>query len=350
MKKKIKCILVLGLFLSSPLLAQKKVTDVRSITLTTSKIEKKISKVGTVFPLQSVIIANLNEGLVEKLFLEAGQVVKKEQIMAHIGAIDSKLSLNEARNKLNQQKINLEYSKKNYTRQTNFYKKDIINLAQFEQIESQYKLSQLAEKSARLQVKKTRINYNRTIIKAPISGVIDEKFFEVGEFAKKGSGIYRIISNDKLIIKFAINENELQNFVLEQKAKISFDALVGQEYTGTIQKISPSANIQTKTFQVEIELANKQNQIRPGITARIELQIVKQGKHILIPLSTIVEGSKGKLVYLNNNGIAQEMLIQIGENIDDKVVVKTGLKIGDQLIIQGQQFLNNKDKINDLTL
>jgi RND family efflux transporter MFP subunit len=348
MKKYIWCVLLLSLFLSPALLAQNRATDVRSIALTTSKVEKKISKVGTVFPLQEVVISSLNEGLVEKLLLEEGQRVKKGQILAHVGAVDNKISLDEARVSLNQQKSSLEYSKKNYTRQNNLYKKGIINLSQFEQIESRHKQNELTERSARLKVKRARLNYDRSIIKSPIDGVIDQKFFEVGEFARKGDSVYKIIRSDKLKIEFAINENEIKDFSKGQAAKIYLDALEGQEYSGVVGKISPSANIQNKTFQVEVELENQKGEIRPGITARIELQIAKEGERILIPLSAIVEGTKGRLVYLNENGVAKEVLISTEENIDDKVVVQKGLKVGDRLIVQGQQFLNNNDKVNDL--
>ena len=345
--KKYISVLVLSILIITTILAQNKPTDVRSITISASKVNKTISKVGTVFSLKTIIVASFNRGLVEKTFLETGQAVKKGQILTHIGAIDSKLSLKEAKNFLAQQTTNLVYTKKNWIRQSEFYKKGIINLAQFEQVQNQYQLAQIAEKSANLQVRRAKINYNRSIIKAPISGIIDEKFFEVGEFVGSGEQVYRIIQNDKLQIEFAINENELQSFQIGQKGIIYFDAVAGK-YQGVVQKISPSANPQTKTFQVEIVLNNKEKKIHPGITARIELNITKDGEHILIPLAAIIESTKGRLVFLNENKKAKEVFVSTGENFGNNVLVKSGLEIGDKLIIQGQQFLNNNDKINDL--
>lgn len=341
------CALVFSFVIITPLLAQDKPTDVRSVAVATSEVHKPTSRVGTVFALKTVVLASFSGGLVEKIFLEEGNTVKKGQVLAHIGTIDSKLSLAEAKNFLAHQKTNLLYEQKNWTRQAEFYKKGIINLAQFERTENQYKLTQIAEKSASLKVRKAKINYDRSIIKTPISGIIDEKFFEVGEFASPGNKVYKVIRDDKLQIEFSINENELQSFQVGQKGTIYFDAVAGK-YQGVIQKISPSANARTKTFQVKIVLDNKEKKIRPGITARIELNIIKAGKHILIPLAAIIESSRGRLVFLREGEKAKEVLIGTEENIGSKVLVKSGLKVGDRLIVQGQQFLNNNDKINDL--
>ena len=347
MKKYILSTLIFILF--APFLLAQKAVDVKSIVIKATSIEKMISKVGTAFSFRSVLVATSSEGLVEKLFFDEGQTVNKGQILAHVGEIDNKLLLQEAQNNLKKQRTNLAYNKKDYTRQANFYKKKIINLSQFELVKNQYQLSQISKDFATIQLQKAKINYGRATIKAPIAGIIDQKFFEVGEFARKGDQVYRVIQNDILKIKFAINESELLDFPLGQKAKISFDALARQEYRGVIKRISPSANIQTKTFQVEIEISNSNNEIRAGITSRVELKITKPGKHILIPLAAIVEGSKGKIVYLNKNSKAQEVLITTGENIGNKIVVKTGLNIADKLVIQGQQFLNNNEAINDLS-
>lgn len=345
--KKYIALVVLTYFIANTIFAQNKATDVRSIAIKTSKVNRIISKVGTVFASKSVMISSLNGGLVEKLFLEEGQEVKKNKVLAHIGTIDSKLNLNDARNLLSQQKINLEYTKKNWERQKEFYKKGIINLAQFEQIENQYKLAQIREKSAKLGERRARIHYNRAIIKTPISGVVDKKFFEVGEFVGPGKTVYQIFNDTKLKINFSINENELQDFQIGQSGKIYFDALAGK-YTGAIQKISPSANTQTKTFQIEMVLNNENKKIRPGITARMEIEILKEGEHILIPLEAIIESSQGKLVFLNKNGVAKEAPISTGENVNSQVLVTSGLQIEDRLIIKGQQFLNDNDPINDL--
>ena len=343
-----KTLLIALFVLAIPLLLAQEITNVETLEIRASKVEKIISKVGTVTPFREVIISALNEGLVEKLSYEEGQKVNKGKSLAHIGASDYKLNLDEVQNSLRQQQVNFNYNKKNYTRQKTFFEKGIINQAQFEQIESQYNLSQIAVSAARIRVQRARRSYNYSTLPAPISGVIDKKFIEIGEFARKGDRIYSLMEEDKLKVEFVINESELEDFSIQQQAKLKFDALPNQEYTGAITKISSSANTQTKTFQVEISLNNPENKIRPGITARISMNISKAGNNILIPLAAIVEGTKGKIVYLDKDGRAKEVGIIVEENIGSQALVTQGLSIGDKLIVKGHQFLNDGVAINDI--
>ena len=343
----------MGLLIYSSLLAQQKKqerkTNVQSEVIQPIQIKKNISKVGTTFALKEVLVANINAGVVEELFFVEGSKVKKGQIIAHVGAIDQKINLEEANSFLKQQKINLDFSEKNYKRQSKLYKKGIINLSQFEQIEAQYRINQTAHDSATLRKKRAEIDYNQSLIKSPISGIINQKYLEVGEFAKRGDPVYEIIKTDEIIIKFFINENELPKLFVGQKATITFDAILDKKYTGKISNISTSANTQTKTFEIELNLNNKNEGIYPGITSRILIHLFEQKPQILIPLSAIIESIAGKTVYLNQNSVAKLTAIQVGETIGDKVVVKNGLKAGDRLIVVGQQFLNENDPINDLT-
>ena len=319
--------------------------DIEVMKIKKSSIARNIDKVGVAEAYLESVISTANEGTIENLYYDEGQRVQKGKIIAKIGTSDFNLLLKTAQANVNQQQLSMKFLSKTYERQKKLFEKNIISLAEFEKIENQYEAQKINLQLAVLNYQQAQNNYKDSIIKAPFNGIFKKKNVELNEFVRKGDVIYILIQDNILKVNFAVNEKELSVFGINKRVEIFFDTHINKKYVGNIKKISSTANVSTKNFTVETSIKNPQYIIRPGVTARIKTNEAAKEK-FFIPLSAIIETSRGRVVYIHNNGTSKEVKVVTGEVIGDKIEVRNGLVEGNELIVKGQQFLNAGDSVN----
>ena len=104
----------------------------------------------------------------------------------------------------------------------------------------------------------------------PFASIIDESYVELGDYLKKGDSIVKIVDLDPLHINLTANENEINKIRLNQQAKVT----IGENYlTGRINFISKTSDIETRNFEIQVEIQNNNNMIFSGLSSEIEIQL-----------------------------------------------------------------------------
>ena len=124
---------------------------------------------------------------------------------------------------------------------------------------------------------------------------------------------------------------------------ITSDVFTDKEFKGIIEIVSPVIDATTHTFQVQIKISNAGGVLRPGMFARVGVDFDKI-KAKVVPYQSVLklQSSNERYVFLNDNGTAKRVKVQIGKRYDDKVeIMSDELKEGDQLVVVGQARLVN---------
>jgi RND family efflux transporter MFP subunit len=185
-------------------------------------------------------------------------------------------------------------------------------------------------------------------ITAPISGQITSKNVEIGAELNPGQIIASISQTDKVKVIINLPSEDIYQINLGQ------EVIINQNIKAEITNIAPSANQQTKKVEVEILVDNKDNKLIPGTFVDIKIKknnqnTVKNGI-IMIPLKAITITQAESYVFLvdtneNNELIAKKQIVTLGDNEADSVEIKSGLKIGDKVIIDGSKSIENNSLI-----
>lgn len=130
------------------------------------------------------------------------------------------------------------------------------------------------------------------------------------------------------------------------KADIISDLYPDKPFKGEIFRIYPTIDNSSKTFVVEIKIQNDNLKLRPGMFAKVRINF-GEGSALLVPSIALIKqtGTNDMYVYINENNIAIKKLVKIGSIINDKTEIIEGLSIGDELIVVGQNKLENKTPI-----
>jgi membrane fusion protein (multidrug efflux system) len=125
------------------------------------------------------------------------------------------------------------------------------------------------------------------------------------------------------------------------------DVYKNEKFTGTVYRVSPTINPGTRSFNVELELPNRNDLLKPGMFARVSMDL-GEVETFVVPANTVLvqEGTNTRFVFIEKTKVARRIEVSIGKRFDDQLeILSSNIKEGDNLVIQGQSRLINGDKI-----
>lgn len=195
------------------------------------------------------------------------------------------------------------------------------------------------ERVALAALRATETRFNRSIVPAPLDGVVSDLLKERGEYVDFGTPMVELVQIDRLNAVIPVPERDIPRFNLGDSVEIQFDAFPGETFTGTIFRIQPSADLTTRTYPVEVELPNPDGRLRPGMTARAAMVRERHPDAIVIPLFAIRPMENQYFVVLEQDGFAHLRQVVPGKISGDQVHILSGLSAGERLIVSGHRDL-----------
>ncbi|NQV86800.1 MAG: efflux RND transporter periplasmic adaptor subunit, partial [Woeseiaceae bacterium] len=180
------------------------------------------------------------DGEVRELLVEEGDMVRKNQILATLDGDRLRLELSESQARLRK-------LQRDFARKKELQDKGLISEGDFEKI--QYDLEAL---EASYNLAKLELDYTK--IRAPIDGVVSERYLKLGNTIKTGEPVFRVTSYDPLVAYMFVPEREFRQIAAGQPVNIAIDALPGIPVIAAVTRISPVVDPLTGTFKITIEL------------------------------------------------------------------------------------------------
>ncbi len=191
---------------------------------------------------------------------------------------------------------------------------------------------------------KARIDLENTAIKAPFTGIVEERPARIGDFLTVGAPCARLVKLHPLLVVGEVSERRVNRLSVGQKGTARF--VTGEKVEGTISFISPSARTETRTFRVELQVDNRQNRIRNGITADVYLPLKSGQGHLISPAYMTLDdaGRIGVRTIIRGN-IVRFVPVTVLEQ-GDKGVWVTGLPSRTIIITAGQEYVIDGQKVD----
>lgn len=306
----------------------KKVALISTFTVKEEVFNHYLELQGNVSTKNLLVIYPEYAGILSKVYVREGQYVKKGQILAKID--DGGLS-----QQLAQLQIRSDLAKTTFERQDRLWKQNIGSEMQYLQAKSNFEVQQQA-------VNQIQIQLDKTIVKAPFSGTIDDVISEQGSVVAPGqSQLMRIINLDNMYIETNVPESNILTVVKNKTVIVEFPVL-GKTIHAKIRQASNYINPANRTFKVEIAVPNKDKSIKPNLTVKLKINDYTNKKALLIPQSIISENSKGEqYIYViidkqeDNIAVVKKAIIQTGKTQGDVIEVLSGIENGTEIIKEG---------------
>ena len=310
----------------------KKKTNVRIQEVNLESLSIKSTYVGNLLPNQRVIMRSEIDGVIENIYFDEGDEIVNNKKLIDISTkeLSLKLKIAFADSKL---------AETNLKRDEKLAKDNLIPNAQLDQTRT------FAER-ALLNRELAKISLNKSIINSPLSGTVKTRFVKVGEFVRKGDRLVEILNVDRILVKVNIPEQEILQINIGQKVDIELYILEKKIFEGKVKKIGLEADASNRTFPVEIEVNNRERELRPGMLARVTFTKRVDQDQVVIPRHTILERDSGRIVYVVDKGKAFQREVSTGISQREKVQILVGLGRGEQLVVEGHTKLTDGEEIN----
>lgn len=189
-------------------------------------------------------------------------------------------------------------------------------------------------------------NSQMATVRAPFSGVVVDMNAEVGEVAPPGTPLLRLVQLDPILVTVALSDRDISLAEVGSVAHIQLDARSGI-FEGKVTAISQAANLKTRAFEATIQLPNPDGKLLPGMIASVSLmsKATSGDKRLVIAQDWLVTRRNGVGVFVEEQGKARWRSVKLGEILRRQVVVESGLKTGDALIIVGHRDLVEGDDV-----
>lgn len=300
---------------------------------TESELADTFTLPAVIEPNRVVTVAAEVSGRIERIGPEKGDRVSAGDLLVELNS-------DLLRPQFEMTKSQVEFNQIEFERMENLVKENATARRDLDNAKTQRDVSkaQLEEIQARLE---------RTRILAPLSGVMNNKLVEEGEYVDPGMPVAEIVETDTVKVVVDIPESDVGFFSVGDKADVRAD-IKGQQktLTGEMIFISELADPMTRSTRVEIALENKQRLLRSGQIVQVLLTRRMLKNAILIPLLAVIPMEEGKAVYVANSSEAKRKDVELGIIKEDRVQVLSGLEPGDRLIISGHRFVAPEQTVN----
>ncbi|MCI0694428.1 efflux RND transporter periplasmic adaptor subunit [candidate division KSB1 bacterium] len=264
-------------------------------------------------------------GQVGKLLAEEGDVVRAGQALAQLDEQELILQLRES-------EIRAQTAKSNFERTKNMFEKNLVSKENLEDMRYQYESAQAAYETAKLKV-------DYTDIRSPIAGVVTGRLIELGQRVNLNQAVFRVADFDPLRAVIHVPERDMRQVRVGQQARITAEALTGNEFSGKVRMISPIVDPASGTMKVTIDINDRTGLLKPGMFVTTFIITETHADALVIPKKALILESDADQVYVYDNGVARKVTLQLGFQESDRVEVLSGLNEGEQVVTVGQEGL-----------
>jgi RND family efflux transporter, MFP subunit len=313
-------------------------------------IVKKAVATGSILPLEEVLIKPNISGVIEEIFVEGGDFVKSGDLLAKIKVVPNLSALNDAKNAIDEAKINLDDQMRNLERQTTLFGKGVISKTDMERAQVTYDQAKQAYAAAnkRYDIVKTGTtsgfsNAANTMIRATVSGMVLEVPVEVGNQViesnnfNEGTTIAAIADVNKMIFEGKVDESEVGRIKEDLPLEITVGAIENKVFDAVLDYIAPKGKEENGAIQFEIKGSLKKQDttfIRAGLSANASIILARADSVLAVKEALVQFDGDTKKPFVEVETANQQFErrdVELGVSDGIFVEIKSGLAATDKI-------------------
>ncbi len=303
-----------------------------------------VSAVGTVEAFEEIQVTSRVTGVVEKVRFHEGETVTAGKPLAEIEPQRFQLAVEAARAALAKTRAAMAEAEAGLARRE---KATVDNpgLVPGEELETwrtRVATAKAEVHSAQVALDRAELDRRDAFVRAPVAGILQSRTVRTGQYVQPGTVLATLIQRDPLLLRFDVPARDAAG--LREGMRIEFGGSGAQEpYRAVIKLVTTAADPNTRMVKVTAEVDDpRKDTLRAGSFARIAVRMGTTEGAVVIPQSAVAPSEKGFLAYLVEDNKAVERVVEIGQHTADGMLeVKSGLKIGEQLVVRGGEALRN---------
>ncbi len=326
-------------------------------------IYKKILLPGDILPWEQATLYAKVSGYLEEILYDKGDWVQKGEVIARIAVpeLENELKIEEA--ELSQRKADIARAQAEVGLREIIYNRlakvqaesrDLVSEEQVEETRGQLEvaraelaLSKSRGDVAQARIEKTKTLLGYTVIKAPFSGVITNRWVDPGALIQaattsqdKTASIVHIMDMDTVRLQVHIPEPDAPFIAVGKKATLTVDGFPGKSFDASVSRYSWALERNTRTMLAEIDVSNAEHILRPGMFAKTTIHLEAHESAMIIPAEALViERGKAYAYVVDDNNTVRKVSVKTGIDDGNVIEITEGLQEGDKVIVAGKHLV-----------
>ena len=316
--------------------APSRVVSVEVMTTQPEAFTDRVQIVGDVEANRDVVVSAEESGVVRQLLVEKGAWVKAGQSLAQIDDRVLRAQAEEAA-------ARAELDAESWQRQKRLWEEDNVG-TEMAYLQAKYG-AQTSQAAARV----AQERLGRTVVRAPISGIVEDRLVEIGSMVAPGAPVARIVDISRVKVSGGVPERYAGEIQRGGEAEIVLDAFGGRDFSGTIGFVGAAVDEGSRTFPIEVTIPNPNGLIKPGMIATVRVARGGSDAAIVVPQEAVLREEDGYIVYVaterDGETVAEARTVVPGSSQSNRVVIEAGLEPGERVVVVGQQQTAAGDRL-----
>ena len=353
--------------------SEKTKMELETYTVEPTSMSEVVTATGTMESVTSVDVGTQVTGIIQNLYADYNDTVKKGQLLAELEKtlLDSELRSADAN--MASAKASYEYAKKNYERDKALHNEQLISDYEFQTSQRDYDVARLSYEKSQADRVRAAKNLNYAEIYSPIDGIIISREVEVGQTVVSSmnvANLYVIADLDNMQVVGNVDEADIGQVKVGQHVNFTVDAYTNDTFNGTVTQVrlNPTTESNVVTYEVIVNAPNPDHKLIPGMTANLTIYTLELNDVIAVPLKALKfhpqesedkdsglpvpvadENAKGASVWVERDGKLIQTPVELGMMNSVYQQITSGIKAGDKValqynLIQGKAQKENKEQ------
>ncbi len=346
-------------------------TSVQTQPVREDVVRRSVDVVGTLAAADEVVVSAETDGTVAKILADLGDRVRSGQPLVELDREKRQYSLDQQRATLaralasygasepgklppieqtpdvKKAEAELQQAKQNYDRTLTLQKRQLVAQQMLDDAKATLQAKQAGYDAALQNAKNLQAQIDAadasmkladrqlrdTFIRAPFDGYVQERLVSPGELVKAQAGVMKVVRIDPLKVTAEMPERMGPWIKTGAPVDLNVDAYPNRTFKGTLSRISPAVNTQTRAFPFEAQVPNNDALLKPGTFARVHIETAQQDKVVTVPYAALQYRYGVNRVFVVNNGALNVRELKTGDRLGDRIEVLSGVKPGEQIAV-----------------
>ncbi|MGD8912198.1 MAG: efflux RND transporter periplasmic adaptor subunit [Candidatus Thiodiazotropha sp.] len=291
----------------------------------------RITATGSLVAVQGVTVTAELGGKIEEIAFESGDRVKKGDLLVRIDVSAEQAQLRSAEAAAKLARINLDRNRDLRANKT-------VSQADLDTAEANFK-------QATAQVDNVSATIAKKTLRAPFAGQLGLRQVNLGQVVEQGTPVVTLQTIDPIYVDFSLPQQQFSILATGTQVRVTTDAALETVFNGKIIAVNPEIDQMTRSVRVRAKLSNKDELLRPGMFAKVEIMLPDDDEVLAIPATAILYAPYGDTVFVvdeieneasgKKQQVLRQQVVRLGDTQGDFVAVLSGLNKGEQVVTSG---------------
>jgi membrane fusion protein (multidrug efflux system) len=317
-----------------------------------AQLGDRLRLTGTVTSERTASLSPRVSGLVDHVYVDAGDRVKAGKALIQLDATMAKLALDRTEASVQEARAQLSEQKRLYDEAKEMFERGLIPETRMHAAQANQRVATARVARLLAEQKEQREIIRRHTLVAPFTGVVSRRHTDPGEWVETGTAVLELVDMRRLRVDVQVPQERYEQISVGSAVKVEFDALIGKSLEGQVIARVPVNSADARTFLVRVTVNNGSQVITPGMSAQVIFPLHGGASAVRVPRDAILRKPDGSTtVWVVSDGdtpTVSERQVKLGRSLRDWVDVHSGLSAGMRIVVRGNETLTEGQQVRIL--